>query len=313
MKKRIKLRKIIKYSCFACILAFILLSIFLTYRNEIRKRNDIAPILEIERENNTFEYARHVFLDEDFTVISDAKEILIETVKFEHEGSKSILYTDGSSFILPHQIGKVTITFKATGFNKIENRIEKEYMVVDRIKPEIITEYIFDTTIDNPERNKVLGDVYAYDEIDGVLPVHIDDLLINYDEPGSYMATLYTKDSSNNYSEQSVRVNIHTPDPEEVVILVNNDTIELHPGESINIEECFSIKNSNFYDWGGKTDIMIIEPPMDAKSDPYKKIVEYDKETKTLSYSSPGEAKVWILVTNSYKYYDADIKIVCSE
>ncbi len=127
------------------------------------------------------------------------------------------------------------------------------------------------------------------------------------------MDTIYTKDYSNNYSEQSVRVNIHNPDPEDIIIFVKNDTIELHPGDSVNIEDCFTIKNSNWYDWGGRTDIKIIELPIDAKPNPYQKIVEYDKDKKTITYLSPGEATAWIMAKNGYKYCDADIKIICTE
>ena len=58
---------------------------------------------------------------------------------------------------------------------------------------------------------------------------------------------------------------------------------------------------------------MIIEPPMDAKKNPYLNIVNYDKENKTITYVSPGEVKIWISAFNGYKYSDADFRIVCVE
>lgn len=274
----------------------------------INRINKSLLFLEVERDA-PFGYGQKVSLD-DFTIISNAENVIIDSCVFEYDKHQVNLCTDGFSFAIPYKTGKMSILFKGLG-NGTEITTQKEFEVLDNIKPEIISEYNYDTYVYDADGRNVFSDVYAYDEIDGKIPVFVDDVNVNYNIVGSYMATLFTKDSSDNYTEQTVRVNIHNPDP-EIKIIVNTNSIELHPGDMANIENFYSIDNPNSFDLS--VDIMIIEPPMDAKPDPYKNIVDFDSETRTIKYSSPGEAKAWILVrTNGYKYYDADIKIVCTE
>lgn len=299
--------KIISLALFLfCLFGIVLMWIYSVCRND-----EYEPFIEVEGKDS-FEYGKTICLD-DFLIITDAKTVELSSAKMVVDGKSIPLITDGYKVNIPYKTGKMKVTISAYNKKKATHII-KDIDIVDTEKPTIKTKYNINVGVDDPKKYWILKhSVSAFDEIDGDISdnIIIDDSSVDYEEPNSYLCEISVWDSSHNYIEQNVKLNILPPNPEEIY---GPDKIVLKPGDELNIRELYQIKNPNFIKYDYSISVKIMRPYYsDTISNLPPEAVIYDREKNTLTYNYPGEASMYIWAVNDYYSEIKAIDIECLE